>query len=139
MAAISRYFLTGDHRRTGYEIRRMPNGFDAMLGPRGSGLSGGQIQRVTIARALLGDPQLLVLDKPTSAVDALSEQQTIMQLKGRIAMVIVAHRVSTLDVCDSQIVSRDGMIERVAQSNTVALDDLGVIDATPGADAGATT
>ena len=88
------------------DIRELPLGFDTLLGPRGTGLSGGQKQRVTIARALVGEPQLLVLDEPTSALDARSERlllQTIEELEGRVTMVIIAHRLTTLARCDRLI------------------------------------
>lgn len=117
-----------DAAHVGDEIRRLPKGFDTELGPRGSGLSGGQKQRVAIARALLGSPRLLVLDEPTSALDSLSEerlQQTIAQLKGHITMVIVAHRLSTLDICDRVLVMRDGALESADRSESVAISDLG--------------
>ena len=96
------------------DIRKLAGGFDTMLGSRGLGLSGGQKQRVAIARALVGRPNLLVLDEPTSALDMNSErllQATIGNLKGAVTMVIVAHRLSTLDVCDRLLVLRDGRIE----------------------------
>ncbi len=98
------------------DIAKLTNGFDTLLGPRGGGLSGGQKQRVAIARALVGKPKLLVLDEPTSALDTASErllQETIASLKGSVTMVIVAHRLSTLDVCDRLLVVRDGRIEAI--------------------------
>jgi ATP-binding cassette, subfamily B, bacterial len=98
------------------DIRRMPQGFDTDLGPRGAGLSGGQKQRIVIARALAGDPQLLVLDEPTSALDVRSEQllqDTISALHGRVTLVIVAHRISTLTICDRVVAMADGRIVTV--------------------------
>jgi ATP-binding cassette subfamily B protein len=96
------------------EVRELPDGFDTLLGPRGTGLSGGQKQRVAFARALAGAPQLLILDEPTSALDGESERrirETIGELKGQVTLVIVAHRLSTLDVCDRVITITDGSIE----------------------------
>jgi len=98
------------------EVRELPDGFDTMLGPRGTGLSGGQKQRVAFARALAGTPQLLILDEPTSALDSESERrirETISELEGRVTLVIVAHRLSTLDVCDRVITIADGTIEAI--------------------------
>jgi ATP-binding cassette subfamily B protein len=95
------------------EIRELPAGFDTSLGPRGAGLSGGQKQRVAFARALAGQPLLLILDEPTSALDGESERRirsTITELKGRVTLVIVAHRLSTLEVCDRVISIEAGRI-----------------------------
>jgi ABC-type multidrug transport system fused ATPase/permease subunit len=96
------------------DIRALPEAFDTQLGPRGTGLSGGQKQRIAIARALVGEPQLLVLDEPTSALDVKSEQllqQTIQDLKGRVTLVIVAHRLATLASCDRVVAMADGRIQ----------------------------
>lgn len=96
------------------EIRQLPDGFDTLLGPRGTGLSGGQKQRVAFARALAGGPHFLILDEPTSALDGESERrvrETITELKGRVTLVIVAHRLSTLDVCDRVISIEAGRVE----------------------------
>jgi ATP-binding cassette, subfamily B, bacterial len=98
------------------DIRRLPDGFDTELGPRGAGLSGGQKQRIAIARALAGEPQLLVLDEPTSALDVRSEQllvQTIEELKGSITLVIVAHRLTTLACCERVIAMEDGRVKMI--------------------------
>jgi ABC-type multidrug transport system fused ATPase/permease subunit len=95
------------------EIERLPDGYDSELGARGGGLSGGQRQRLAIARALIGEPQLLVLDEPTSALDVHSErllQQTISELEGRVTMVIVAHRLSTIAACRKLLVLEEGEI-----------------------------
>jgi ABC-type multidrug transport system fused ATPase/permease subunit len=95
------------------EIERLPGGFDSMLGPRGAGLSGGQRQRLAIARALVGEPNLLVLDEPTSALDVHSErllQQTIAELEGKVTMVIVAHRLSTIAACRRLLVLDEGEV-----------------------------
>ena len=91
------------------------------VGPRGGQLSGGQRQRLSIARALAGDPQLLVMDEPTSALDVRSEsliRRTIAELQGRVTVIIIAHRLSTLEVCDRIMVLQDGELR--------AMDTVGV-------------
>jgi ABC-type multidrug transport system fused ATPase/permease subunit len=93
------------------DVEALPDGFDTHLGERGSQLSGGQRQRLSIARALAGDPELLVLDEPTSALDGKSEaliRETLAQLKGSMTIVIIAHRMSTLEICDRIMVIEGG-------------------------------
>ena len=93
------------------DIEALPQGFDTHLGERGSQLSGGQRQRLSIARALVGNPQLLVLDEPTSALDGRSEaliRDTLARLRGEVTVVIIAHRMSTLDICDRIMVIEGG-------------------------------
>lgn len=87
-------------------------GYATRLGE--STISGGQRQRIAIARALAGQPDLLILDEPTSALDLLSEarlQQTLEGLRGRLGLVIVAHRLSTVQQCDRILVLRAGGVE----------------------------
>lgn len=111
------------------DVQRLPDGLDTQLGPRGIGLSGGQNQRMAIARALVGKPQLLVLDEPTSALDVKSEQllqRTIEELKGTVTMVIVAHRLTTLACCDRVISMTEGRAE-VHQSLDDALHVLSFV------------
>jgi ABC-type multidrug transport system fused ATPase/permease subunit len=94
-------------------IRTLPGGYESPVGELGMGLSGGQRQRICIARALAGQPDLLVLDEPTSALDGESEaaiQRTLEELKGRVTMVIAAHRLSTLSICDRLWVLEDGRL-----------------------------
>jgi ATP-binding cassette subfamily B protein len=98
------------------DIQRLPEGFDTVLGPRGTGLSGGQKQRVAIARALAGDPHLLVMDEPSSALDARSEQilhELIATLKRSVTMVIVAHRLKTVEACDRLVVLEGGRVTQL--------------------------
>jgi len=94
-------------------IRRMPKGYDSMIGDRGATLSGGQRQRIGIARALIRDNPILILDEPTAALDAESEELVIDTLerlmKGR-TVIAVAHRLSTLRNADKIVVIKDGVV-----------------------------
>ncbi len=95
------------------EIEALPDGFDADLGERGQKLSGGQRQRISIARALAGDPALVIMDEPTSALDMKAEaaiRETITSLAGKVTVVLIAHRISTLEVCDRLMVIQGGRI-----------------------------
>ncbi len=90
------------------------NGYDTVVGPRADAVSGGQQQRICLARALAAVPEVLVLDEPTSSLDPRSEaliQESLMALKGKVTLFIVAHRMLTLDVCDRVMVVVDGQLE----------------------------
>ena len=94
-------------------IVRMQNGYDTVIGERGSTLSGGQRQRIAIARAVLRDAPILVLDEPTAALDAESEELVMGALdrlmNGRTTF-IVAHRLSTIRTADLIVVMERGRI-----------------------------
>lgn len=94
-------------------IEKLPQGLDTMVGERGVKLSGGQCQRIAIARAILADPRILLLDEATSALDSETEkyiQQAIANLlKGRTSIVI-AHRLSTIMRMDRIVVMEHGEI-----------------------------
>jgi ABC-type multidrug transport system fused ATPase/permease subunit len=95
-------------------IESLDDGYDTAVGPAFRDLSGGQIQRVGIARALARGGRILVLDEPTSALDVHSEaviQSTLEELRGRALVIIIAHRLSTLSICDRIMVMRDGSVE----------------------------
>jgi len=96
-------------------ILRMPNGYETDVGVHGSKLSGGQRQRIGLARALYGDPVLLVLDEPNSNLDSAGEEalfSTLSELKKRQKTVlIVTHQPSALRTADTLVVIRDGTIE----------------------------
>lgn len=89
-------------------------GYRTIVGPRADAISGGQQQRICLARALAADPQLLVLDEPTSALDPDAEariQESLLGLTGKLTIFIVAHRMSTLDICERVMVVVDGQLE----------------------------
>ncbi len=94
-------------------VRRLPEGYDTLLGERGYSLSGGQRQRLAIARAILADPAVLILDDATSAVDATKEHEIRSALAevmhGRTTLVI-AHRAATIALADRVAVLQDGRI-----------------------------
>ena len=108
------------------EIMALPDGFDTVIGPGGGRFSGGQRQRLCIARALAGDPALVVLDEPTSALDHGSEdavRETLESLKGRVTLVIIAHRMSTLRICDRVIVMGHGRVEATGRRDELERDN----------------
>lgn len=105
------------------DVASWPGGYAAVVGPRSATLSGGERQRLSLARALAGEPDLLVLDEPTSALDRQSEalvRDTLAQLRGRTTVVIVAHRLSTLQLCDRIVVLEAGRITAVEQPDALA-------------------
>jgi ABC-type bacteriocin/lantibiotic exporter with double-glycine peptidase domain len=84
-------------------LQKLPNGKETLLGERGSQLSGGEMQKIGIARALYKKPEILLLDEATSALDDQSEKEilkTIQSLKGKITVIIVSHKKNILDYCD---------------------------------------
>lgn len=94
-------------------ISEFPEGYDTLVGERGSSLSGGQKQRIAIARALLSNPKILIFDEATSALDYESEkiiQDNLKGIKSGRTMFIVAHRLSTVKDCDEIVVMDKGEI-----------------------------
>ena len=88
-------------------------GLDTQIGERGIGISGGQQQRIGLARALYHEPDVLVLDEATSALDNITEHritETIQALRGEVTTVVVAHRLSTVRHCDQLIYLEGGTI-----------------------------
>jgi len=94
-------------------ILELPEGYDTLVGERGSSLSGGQRQRIAIARALIGDPRILILDEATSALDYESErivQENMARIAQGRTVLVIAHRLSTVRRADRIITIERGRI-----------------------------
>jgi ATP-binding cassette subfamily B protein/subfamily B ATP-binding cassette protein MsbA len=94
-------------------IQRLPRGYQTMVGEQGATLSEGERQRITIARAILRDAPILILDEPTSSVDAETEaliMEGLNELTAGRTTFIIAHRLSTVRQADTILVLRSGEI-----------------------------
>lgn len=95
------------------DIESFAHGYRTIVGPRADAVSGGQQQRICLARALAARPQMLVLDEPTSALDPHSEtliQESLLAIKDELTLFTIAHRMSTLDICDRVMVIVEGRL-----------------------------
>ena len=107
-------------------IMTLPEGYNTIVGNRGIKLSGGEKQRVSIARVILKDPRIIILDEATSSLDSVSEEYIqkamIPLLKGRTSLVI-AHRLSTVLAADKIIVIQDGDIVEMGKHEDLLKED----------------
>src|SRR6266478_1397132 len=105
-------------------ISKLPQGYQTPVGERGVRLSGGERQRIALARAFLKDAPILILDEPTSSVDAHTEAEILEAMerlmRGRTALMI-AHRPSTLEICDARLELEHGRVVGMTQPLTAAV------------------
>jgi ATP-binding cassette, subfamily C, bacterial exporter for protease/lipase len=104
-------------------ILHFPKGYDTILGDGGAGLSGGQKQRIGLARAMYGDPSLIVLDEPNSNLDDVGEQALVaaivgMRQRGK-TVVLITHRTSVIGVTSKLLLLKDGMAQMFGPTNDV--------------------
>lgn len=94
-------------------VKSLPNGTDTNLGKRKDELSGGQLQRIGLARALYAQPKLLIMDEATSALDAESEDQINMaldEMRGQVTVILIAHRLNTVQRSDIVFLMEEGQV-----------------------------
>ena len=107
-------------------IMEMPEGFDTLVGERGYKMSGGEKQRLAIARVILKNPRILVLDEATSALDTISErlvQEALTPLMNSRTTIAIAHRLSTILKADTILyIDRGRIIERGSHEELLAKD-----------------
>ncbi|ASY66169.1 hypothetical protein SJ05684_b51870 (plasmid) [Sinorhizobium sojae CCBAU 05684] len=104
-------------------IEQFPEGYGTVVGYRGASLSAGQRQRIALARALVRDPAVLILDEATNAVDGLSEAAIVETLKlraGRRTTIVISHHRSTISFCDDIVVLGSGRVKSQSRLSDVA-------------------
>ena len=117
-AVLAAAELSGAHEF----IVQLPHGYDTIIDERGANLSGGQRQRIAIARALIGDPRILILDEATSALDAESEeilQNNLRMIAQNRTVIIIAHRLSAVRLCHRIITVEEGAITEEGTHETL--------------------
>ena len=109
-------------------VERLPHGLDEVIGERGVRISGGQRQRLGIARALYHDPAVLILDEATSDIDNVTEAhigEAIQDLAGRKTLIIIAHRLATIRRCDRIFLLEAGEIVASGSYDELAATSIG--------------
>jgi ABC-type multidrug transport system fused ATPase/permease subunit len=104
-------------------IEKLPQGYETIVGYRGASLSAGQRQRIALARALVRDPEVLILDEATNAMDGLSEAAIVETLRlraGRRTTIVISHHRSTISFCDDVVILGDGRVTNQAPFAEVA-------------------
>jgi subfamily B ATP-binding cassette protein MsbA len=104
-------------------IEKLPDGYETVVGYRGASLSAGQRQRIALARALVRDPDILILDEATNAVDGLSEAAIVETLKsraGRRTTIVISHHHSTISFCDEIVILGGGGVRNQTPFAAVA-------------------
>jgi ATP-binding cassette subfamily B protein len=109
-------------------IMDMPDGYDTVVGERGYRLSGGEKQRIAIARVILKNPRILVLDEATSSLDSQSEaliQDALKKVMDGRTSIVIAHRLSTILAADViLVINRGEIVERGTHDELLALEGL---------------
>lgn len=109
-----------------YVERETEHGYSTAVGERGIKLSGGQVQRIGIARALYNEPEVLIFDEATSSLDKITERKVIQNIRNfcrNATILMVAHRVSTLKHCDKIFVVEKGKIKNSGSYDELTVDD----------------
>jgi ATP-binding cassette subfamily C protein CydD len=107
-------------------VKQLPQGIDTLIGEGGQALSGGQVQRLALARALVRDIKLLIMDEPTAHLDPENEQlirQTINKLSRDITVISIAHRIETIEQADRIIVLNQGIVEQQGTHRELIVQD----------------
>lgn len=112
-------------------VGQFPHGYDTNIGAFGKRLTGGQAQRIGLARALFGNPALLVLDEPDASLDTDGHMALVNALEEAkadgVTTVVVSHRANLVRLADRVIVMREGVVERIAVPDDLVFDDRGYI------------
>ena len=109
-------------------VRQLPDAYETLIGDRGVKLSGGERQRIALARALVGQPQVLLFDEATSALDNRSErrvQEAIDRVVGSTTAIVIAHRLSTVARADQiYVFSRGAIVETGTHEELLSMGGL---------------